>query len=112
MYGTTVTFRIYAYSNLANCKFTLMQYTAMPQSAMPGIEETHQASTGKYCISDSTEDRRLVEKSVSNSTRDQRLACRESRILGGLGLRPADNRLERRQHRTVPVEASGKLNAT
>ena len=29
MYGTTVTFRIYAYSNLANCKFTLMQYTAM-----------------------------------------------------------------------------------
>ena len=28
MYGTTVTFRIYEYSNLANCKFTLMQYTA------------------------------------------------------------------------------------
>ena len=26
MYGTTVTFRIYAYSNLANCKFTLVQY--------------------------------------------------------------------------------------
>ena len=34
MYGTwyaytTVTFRIYAYSNLANCKFTLMQYTVL-----------------------------------------------------------------------------------
>ena len=38
MYGTTVTFRIYGYSNLANCKFTLMRYTAMSEC---------QASTGK-----------------------------------------------------------------
>ena len=26
MYGTTVTFCIYAYSNLVNCKFILVQY--------------------------------------------------------------------------------------
>ena len=49
MYGTTVTFCIYAYSNLVNCKFTLVS---------------------EYC----TQDRRLREKSDSGSMQDQKLA--------------------------------------
>ena len=72
MYGTTVTFRIilHACSNLVNCKFTLVHnYTSTLY-----CNQGNRASTGEWCISDSTEDRRLVEKSVSNSTQDQRLA--------------------------------------
>ena len=66
MYGMTVTFRIYAYSNLANCKFALVQLPPMMLARMLGIKET-----GEYCISDSMEDQRLAEKSVSDSTQDQ-----------------------------------------
>ena len=42
----------------------------------------HQGNQASRCnrISNSTEDRRLVEKLGSNSTRDQRLARREKRI--------------------------------
>ena len=41
----------------------------------------HQGNQASRCnrISDSTEDRRLLEKLVSDSTRDQRLARREKK---------------------------------
>ena len=56
MYGTTVTFRIYGYSNLANCKFTLMRYTAMSECQAvkePRLQQENSASATARKIEDS-----------------------------------------------------------
>ena len=75
---TTVT----ACSNLVHlCNISLV-VSCLSEAMLLCYSARHQGNQASRCnrISDSTEDRRLVEKLVSDSTRDQQLARREKRI--------------------------------
>ena len=91
------------YSNLRNCKFTLMQYTAC-NVRVPGIKETRLQQ--EYSAS-------ATAWKIEDLWRNQSAPARRIPVKGLVYPR-LDTRLEqrRRQHRTMPVEASGKLKAT